>query len=89
MTKVERSLWRCTVRVLGSQTGECDEVIVQQDMEDHLRTIHRRALLSPGDVIPFFVLVRTSDIGRGPGRRGKVDDVTMPMFEMEEPHDGE
>ncbi|MGV0949377.1 MAG: hypothetical protein ACOYB3_01805 [Azonexus sp.] len=84
MSKVEHSQWRCTVPVRSSETGTCDEVVIQKDMEDHLRREHKRRLLSPGDVIPHFVLTRSSDLGRGPGRRGKVDDETMTMFERED-----
>jgi len=81
VTKVEHSQWRCTVPSRTSETGSCDVVVVQQDMEDHLRLEHSRRLLSPGDVIPFFVLVRSSDLGRGPGRREKIEDETMTMFD--------
>jgi len=35
-------------------------------------------------VIPFFVLVRSSDLGRGPGRREKIEDETMPLFDFKE-----
>ena len=81
MSKVENSQWRCTVPSRESETGSCDVVVTQQEMEAHLRGDHKRSLLSPGDVIPYFVLVRSSDLGRGPGRRGKIDDETMTMFE--------
>lgn len=81
MSKVERSLWRCTVSSRTSETGSCDVVIEQHEMEDHLRQEHKRAPLSPGDVIPHFVLVRSSDLGRGPGRRKAVEDTTLTMFE--------
>ena len=81
MTKVENSIWRCTVPSRTSETGECDATVIQQEMEEHLRRDHKRRLLSPGDVIPFFVLVRTAEVPRGPGRRGKIEDETMTMFD--------
>jgi hypothetical protein len=84
VSKVEFSQWRCTVRVLGSETGECDAVVVQRDLEDHLRMEHRIKARTPQQAIEHFVLTRSSDLGRGPGRRPAVKDDTMEMFTRED-----
>jgi hypothetical protein len=82
--KIEGSEWRCIVPSRESETGTCDVVVEQTAMEAHLRAEHKRSLLSPGDVIPFFVLVRGAPSrGRPPGL-GKVDDDTLTMFDRED-----
>ena len=63
---------------------ECDATMEQGFMEDHLRRDHKQKVEKPTDVMSQFVLVRTALVGRGPGRRGKVDDETMQMFEFAE-----
>lgn len=80
--KVENSIWRCTVPVTGSETGECDVTLIQHEMEEHLRRSHPHIpAMTPLVAVQHFVLVRTSEIARGPGRRPAVKDETMPMFE--------
>lgn len=80
MSKVENSVWRCTWPTPASETGECDATLIQQDMEDHLLRTHRFGASNPLDVVAHFVLVRTAEIARGPGRRKATKDQTEPMF---------
>lgn len=81
MSKVDGSEWRCRHPSRTSETGECDVVVVQQDMEGHLATDHRMRNLTPEQVWAMFALVRGAPSrGRPPGL-GKTDDETMPMFE--------
>lgn len=82
--KVEGSEWRCIARSLESETGTCDVVVEQTLMEEHLRREHRRSLLSPGDVIAGFVLVRGAPARGKPPGLGKIDDQTPTMFDFEE-----
>ena len=82
--KVENSVWRCTVPMTNSVTGECDTLLIQQDMEEHLRRDHLKAPTTPADVVQHFVLIRTAEISRGPGRRKAVKDQTEPMFSRED-----
>jgi len=87
VSRVEGSLWRCVVFVFDEHTRsrhECDTQLEQADLEDHLRHTHKMPVERPADAMDKFVLVRTSIIGRGPGRRGKVEDETIMMFEFEE-----
>jgi hypothetical protein len=80
--KVENSIWRCTFPVKASITGTCDALMVQQEMEKHLKSDHGYSTIrSPMEVLEQFVLIRTAEVPRGPGRRGKVEDETLPMFE--------
>lgn len=81
MSKIDGSEWRCRHPSRSSETGECDVVVVQQDMEGHLATDHRMKALTPEQVWSMFALVRGAPSrGRPPGL-GKTDDETMPMFE--------
>ena len=81
---MEHSIWRCTHRSLREDgtVGECDETMEQAEMEAHLISAHRytASVIKVEDVIRHFVLVRTAD-SRGPGRRGKTEDQTEPMFD--------
>jgi len=79
--KVDNSWWRCTRPVDKSITGECDAIIIQQQMESHLASDHGLVGLKPVDVVQTFVLIRTAEVKRGPERRDTVDDETIPMFE--------
>lgn len=78
---MDGSQWRCTHRMVGEagHSVECDIVITQQDMEEHLKVSHRLSPTNPEHVRSFFVLVRSVD-PRGPGRRGTIEDHTMEMF---------
>lgn len=80
MSKIDGSEWRCRHPSHSSETGECDVVVLQQDMEAHLATDHRMKRLTPEQVWAMFVLVRGAPSrGRLPGL-GKVEDETIEMF---------
>lgn len=82
MSKVEFSQWRCVVPVRASETGSCDEVVIQMNLEEHLRKDHRLKPRGPQHVIEHFVLLRSSDLSRArPPRRPAVKDTTMEMFQ--------
>lgn len=81
MSRVDDSEWRCRHPSRTSDTGECDVVLKQQAMEDHLRTEHRMKGLTPEQVWAMFALVRGAPSrGRPPGM-GKTEDETLPMFD--------
>lgn len=75
---MDGSLWRCT-RV-SPPADECGTTVEQKDMEAHLTREHRVKATSPEQVMSNFVFVRTALVGRGPGRKGTVDDTTEDMF---------
>jgi hypothetical protein len=80
MAKVEHSIWRCTQPMSKSITGECDAMVIQQNMEIHLIEAHGITGFTPTDVAATFVLIRTGEVSRGPGRRKVIQDQTEPMF---------
>jgi hypothetical protein len=80
VARVDDSEWRCR-HPHDSATGECDVVVKQQEMEEHLRAAHRMKNLTPEQVWAMFILVRGAP-GRGkPPGLGKTDDQTMPLFD--------
>ena len=84
MSRVEGSIWRCTVRVFDELTlsrHECDDMMEQAGLEQHLRSIHKMKVSKPDDVMPHFVLVRAA-LMRGPARRGILKDQSdwLEMF---------
>jgi hypothetical protein len=81
VSRVEGSEWRCRHTSHSSATGECDVVLKQEDMEQHLSVDHGMKGLTPESVWGMFALVRGAPSrGRPPGL-GKTDDQTEPMFD--------
>jgi hypothetical protein len=81
VSRIEGSEWRCRHPSRSSDTGECDVVVLQQDMEAHLGTDHRMKSPTIEQVWAMFVLVRGAPSrGRPPGL-GKTEDQTMTLFD--------